>query len=106
MQATPRHDPDRLLDRLEVLVAALVPPHTPRRNFSELLGILNVTELITAADNLGLLKGPVFRQPGPLSPPELELVRLAPSIRALALKGGFSALKELAQRLHDATSAA
>lgn len=105
MQATLRHDPDRLLDRLDVLVAALVPPTQPRRGFSELLGILGVSELITAAENLGLLDGPVRSPPGPFGPSELDLVRLAPSVRALGLKGGFSALKELAQRLHDAAAA-
>lgn len=104
MQATLRHDPDRLLDRLDVLVTALVPPNPPRRSLTELLGILGVSELTTAAENLRLLDGPVRGPSGPLGPSELELVRLAPSVRALGLKGGFSALKELAQRLHDATT--
>lgn len=106
MQATPRHDPDRLLDRLDVLVAALVPPGAPRRTLSELLAILSVAELTTAAVNLGLLAEPGVPWTGPLGVAEQELVRLAPSIRSLALKGGFSTLKELAQRLHDATGEA
>lgn len=79
----------------------MAPPLDQPRTFAETLALLAVDELTSAAVNLGLVEEP--QEPAlPRTPAEAAVVRLAPSVRALALRGGFSTLKELAQRLRDA----